>query len=234
MVPNIAFITDTHGFTANLKTALETYDRVYHLGDLGFSNSFERAEPYDNKLRLVAGNHDLYSQLYTNQQGPHNPKFYLGSYGSVENIPNSFFVRGARSMDQKLRRPYVNWWPEEELNWLEQFHCFENYRKISKPRNVKSLANVKLSPVDLFLSHAAPNFMAQEVLEQDDDIFRDTSTEHFLKDIWTYNPPKVWIFGHYHKHFDKTLHGTRFICLPPDEIFTWEDIFGESPDFELN
>jgi predicted phosphohydrolase len=154
---------------------------------------------------FIGGNHDNMEEYY---KCPNN----LGDYG-VYNFNNiSFFVmRGAMSIDCLMRlKDYQlsgnkTWWHNEELNIEEFERCISLYKTVKPdfivthdcPVDVKNI----LSNPEIMKRHGWP-------------VNHNSNTQMALQVMLDEHRPKLWVFGHHHKNFDRTINGTRFICLP--------------------
>lgn len=106
-----------------------------------------------------------------------------------------FFVcGGAASYDKVFRRPFVSWWPQEELSAADISHVRDTLARCQH--------------IDYILTHTAP----ASVVKQMFDISTDTAHEEFFQSLLQ-EEPKVagveWYFGHWHE--DKTYK--NFHCL---------------------
>lgn len=165
--------------------------------------------PLDGKDQLkhnfFKGNHNDYSV---------QSQYDLGDFGIIPQSSDIFFIRGAWSIDRKYRLEGVSWWPQEELNFEESQKAYEAYCS-AKPK--------------IMLTHEAPlsiihhldldvNF-ARMMGHNVDNPCIQTRTNSLLEKCLQYHRPELWIFGHFHRDFDKTIEGTRFICLTADRNY---------------
>jgi hypothetical protein len=174
--------------------------------------------------RILFGNHDNYD---LHRHCVHA----LGNYGvySIPDFPDIFFVRGAWSIDYKGRTQFPlyrgtrlvrqkDWWAEEELTQTELQHAIKAYAE-KKP--------------DIMISHEAPLSLVPSVTNPAvTHMFGYTQaviksrTNQALQAMLEVHVPKLWIFGHYHRAFDRELYPvgdqlmlegtgskTRFVCL---------------------
>lgn len=197
-------ISDVHQEDAKylkiVKNAEKQNQHTLQLGDMGFNYDFlKKVDP--KRHVFFKGNHDNYMETETLKSG-HN----LGDYGPRKLDGQEFFmVRGGHSIDVGLRRPFIDWFPNEQLSWGEGIHCIQSYEQV-KP--------------DLVITHEAP----QSVL---DDFFPDrsvlekygyhpqwcSSTAVLLQLCLDIHRPALWIFGHFHTKIDRTVGGTQFKCM---------------------
>jgi predicted phosphodiesterase len=216
---HIRFIGDVHqninsqgNWGRSYKKLISKVEYSVQVGDFGFSyHALEKIDP--TKHKIVAGNHDNYEAIATSKY-PH----FLGDFG-VHTIPltpddngnpkdfSFFYIRGAFSVDKHLRRPYLSWWPEEELTFIQQQEAFKAYVDV-KPQIV--------------VSHDCPYKLVKFVATNDLKL-NPSSTGRLLQACYDSHQPIVWIHGHHHKNWIKSLrlknnsgNPTFFICL--DEL----------------
>lgn len=192
------FLGDIHGHTLALKAAYDLggFDVLVQVGDFGFSSSLLTLNDYDpNKVKVVGGNHDEYPFLVTY---PH----YLGDYGTISGS-DIFFVRGAYSIDIMFRTPSVDWWADEELGYKAQEDAVAAY-ELAKP--------------EIMVSHDAPDIVTERWYHRK----IASSTGSMLSHMQYLHKPKVWIFGHHHKHEIMEIDGTTFVALGIDRFVDLE------------
>lgn len=114
-------------------------------------------------------------------------------------------IGGAWSIDYAQRREGRSWWPDEECS-SEEFDRFTETYLQAKPR--------------VMVTHDAPMQIPNwhKFVRGDLQI---TRTGLRLGQMWQKHKPDLWVFGHWHLSFDKTVEGTRFICLNINE---WVDL----------
>jgi hypothetical protein len=152
------------------------------VGDFGFD--YRPLETVDAaRHKILAGNHDNYVDM---GDYPH----FLGDYGNhviplAEKEFTFFYIRGAFSVDKQLRTPYIDWWPEEELTYIQMRQAFEAY-VAAKPK--------------IMVSHDCPDeiiqFVARNGLK-----FDPSATGKLLQACYEEYQPDVWIFGHHHRNW---------------------------------
>jgi len=185
-------IGDVHGKLQEFfKIVKDSQYPCLQIGDFGFSKQWDilysRDDINDSMVKIIMGNHDYLPYLHT--------KYSMGDYGKVGD--HSFFFRGAFSID-KLHRFYgIDWFPNEELSYLESCDLLDEYT-IQKPR--------------IIISHECPECVSKIIIEPNNQ-FMKTATSSLAQQMYTIHKPDLWIFGHHHKSFDETIGGTRFICL---------------------
>lgn len=203
----IRIISDTHGKNKEYYKLLKDCNYSIQLGDCGFDNSF-LAKIDANKHRLILGNHNNFDDI---ENWPHFIPHGAGpwNHGGLD----FFYVSGAFSIDWKLRKMKyftgewpVTWWEEEQLTVPELEIACTIYER-TKPDTVithdcpRSIANLIGDPAFLKDWGYDPNTF-------------NTRTSEALECMFEAHQPKLWIFGHYHKTFNKVVNGTRFICKP--------------------
>jgi predicted phosphodiesterase len=177
------------------------------IGDMCVDHT--KLKVYKGFHQFFCGNHDDYETKHTNN---------LGDYGHLDIDGRSlFFIRGAFSIDGEARRKLGHHWDSrEELTLNQQYRCYNEMRASSCLG-----ARFLFDKLDIVLTHEAPRKIADmignpEILRAfgfNPDTFT-TNTSSFLETIREEFKPKLWVFGHYHKKFDKVVEGTRFVCLP--------------------
>lgn len=192
------FIGDVHGKLEEYRKIILTCEASICVGDFGFKK--EWLWHYDNVWNrdigshyINPGNHDWYD--YTIKPA--------ASTGNWNYLPwwKIFTVRGADSIDKHLRREGVDWFPNEELSYMEGIEVLDHYLTI-KPRIV--------------VSHDCP----QKVMERFFGYNEKSTTRQLLQVMFEQHQPELWVFGHHHQHKDEVINGTRFVCL--DELETLE------------
>ena len=199
--PNLRLIGDVHGNIKKYKSLAEKADFSIQLGDLGFDYSSLGANFSPKIHKVLAGNHDNYEQrdgVFINQT-----EHFLGDYGVVQvpKIGDIFFVRGGRSIDASSRVLGVDYWPEEELSYIQSNNALELYKKI-KPNFV--------------ISHECPESVINYISNFESILVKPSFTAKLLQAMWEEHKPDVWFFGHYHKRLMKVIDNTEFNCL--DEL----------------
>ena len=180
-------------------------DFVIILGDFGFL--FNTIQTKEEKYWLawlnkapwttlfLDGNHEnfeLLNNLSTeNMFGSDVGKvsdsiFHLRRGGCYSIFNKTFFVMGgAISIDKHLRKPYVDWWPEEEPSFSEWNTCIKNATQIKE--------------VDYILTHEIPSCVYHE-LDYGELKIKNSVSEgvQVLKDTLKYE----WGYSGHH-HFDQ-------------------------------
>lgn len=179
--------------------------RSLQLGDFGFGEHYKRrARWFDRVSRyniedhvFFGGNHDQYPI----------PEWtcHLEHFGEVPFIPDSFFARGARSIDKESRTVGHDWWAEEELGWDQSRKALSEY--------------IETRPTYMF-SHDCPSLVAEKMFPEKENY--NTHTGNLLEEMFKEHKPKVWTFGHWHETKHMTIDGTEFTCLGELETFEME------------
>lgn len=209
----LRLLSDTHGKVGSYFQFLEQAEAdefdTFQLGDFGFSHQFNllqnkiESKNWKQTHRLIKGNHCAYNM---------KTDWHLGDFGVLNYSVPTFYVRGAFSIDKMYRTPGIDWFPEEELSFAEGELALEEYDTV-KPK--------------IMLTHECPYTISQMV--GDPRILLDfgfdpttfsTKTNRLLEMMFNRHQPELWVFGHYHTAFDKTVDGCRFVCLP--ELGTFE------------
>lgn len=195
----VYILGDSHGDYSVLDRTfrkLKIDDFIVHLGDLGLGETWNKlrriavTEPKFLQLGVVGGNHDDYEFILR-----HPPAYYLGDFGNIPQIPKSFFIRGARSIDIKLLFEGNDWWPEEELTQQQGIQALEYYEFV-KP--------------DYMFTHECPYQIIYDIHKGEPLI---SQTAELLTQAFEIHQPKYWFFGHHHVDYEKIYGGTKFQCI---------------------
>lgn len=188
---NTLVIGDPHGKLDEYENIVRFADfygyNTLSVGDNGFQKEWEWGLKHLNaeKHRWLHGNHDSMDYVDT--------PLSLGHFGVWNGI---FTIRGAYSIDRSARIQGRDWFPDEELNHTQMNQCFDLWEKM-KPQIV--------------VTHDCPSSVCDQLFNFDNG---HSVTRKFLEELFAVHQPKQWVFGHYHARRDKTINGTRFICLP--------------------
>lgn len=189
------FIGDIHGNKNAYLKAIGSAEKSVQVGDYGagFVN-FGFDDEFQSNHRFIRGNHD--SPEICRMKSGWIPD------GTVEG--DMMFVGGAKSIDRAHRIEGVSWWPDEELSYAEFQNIFDIYLE-NKPR--------------VMVTHECPEVIADVLVNANRMTkFNDPSiTRQAFSNMWENHKPEIWVFGHWHVSFDKTILGTRFVCLNINE-----------------
>jgi len=201
---SVRLIGDIHGSWRHYKQhILEGCESSVQVGDFGFGFN----GPADQHMldwqsknpqhRFIRGNHD---DIVACEQS----LSYIKD-GSVLLEHRAMCIGGAWSVDYAFRKEGQSWWPDEECSH-EQFDNFSRTYLQDRPR--------------VMITHEAPMQIPKWHKFIEGNI-QTTRTGLRLGQMWHQYKPELWVFGHWHLSFDKTVEGTRFICLNIDQ---WIDL----------
>lgn len=205
----VTFIGDCHGKYPYYFKICDKYEYTYQVGDMAFDyRPLMVIDP--SKHKFHPGNHDNYD---TWEKSPHSIDSYGNkNFGLVElNGVRFFFIRGGHSIDRKYRTQGRDYWSNEELNYTQMDECYNEYLKI-KP--------------DIVVSHEVPTPICHLIgnpgilIEFGYDGLWTSNTAKFLESLRYIHQPKLWIHGHFHKQYQMTYEGTKFVGLA--ELGTYE------------
>jgi hypothetical protein len=211
-------IGDVHGKVDQYLELIKEVPSSFQLGDFGFQGAWDKLNYCVDPVmhRVGQGNHDPHDIL---QNYPH----WVGRFGEVLQEQKFFWIGGALSIDMVYRvgewmsnnrKPTSKtWWATEQLGYEEMEECKRLYLE-TKPELVISHTAPE-EVIDLFNTNKGSNIMADFGWGAG---YHDM-TSQFLSHLWEQHQPKLWIFGHFHKSFDKEVMGTRFKCLAELEFF---------------
>jgi len=195
---NIRIIGDVHGLIWDYIEIIKGVDKSIQLGDMGFKNQYT----FMQKLMLekeiksvdhlfVPGNHDDYNHLPSNSLGDFGHK-KIGQHKVM-------WIRGALSIDKKLRTSDVDWWQAEELSYNRGQDAINLYNEILP---------------DIVLSHNCPFKILSNLYGTAHK--EVTITGQILDTCFEAHQPKMWLFGHHHQDKIFQIGRTTFKCL--DEL----------------
>lgn len=200
---SLTIIGDVHSKYLSYLALTEVHEHTLQLGDMGFDYKPLLNIDY-NKHKFHGGNHDNYDIYY---DSPNVIQSLNGSndYGVVEHGGvKFFFIRGGHSIDKKYRRLKVDYWSNEELNYVQMEDCYQEYLK-AKP--------------DIVISHEVPTPICHRIgnpgilIDFGYDSLWTSQTAKFLESLRYAYKPKMWIHGHFHKKYEMDYEGTKFIGL---------------------
>lgn len=170
---------------------------IIQVGDLGIGmGGCSYPTIFPQNFHFIRGNHD-------NPEKCREHDNYLGDYGFIPDW-NLYYVSGAWSIDNQSRTPYVDWWPEEELESSTLFWKVVPEFEEKKPRIV--------------VTHDAPSMVVKHLFGKDSG----TNTSIALQQAFEAHQPEYWLFGHHHQWRYEKINGTQFVCLPPLGTFHLE------------
>ena len=199
----LTLISDVHGQIKEYEKIANEFEYTLQIGDCSFHYDNIALDPFRHKIFL--GNHDNYdSAHYCPNVLPRG--FGLEKHGGIE----FFYVRGAFSPDVIFRKleeqksGLRTWWNEEELSFEEMFDCFVEYAQC-EPKYV--------------FTHTCPTFLLEEVGTPGalkGYLWENyvSKSSQLLQMMWKQFEPELWVFGHFHRYWEKEVNNTRFVCLP--------------------
>ena len=192
---NIRIIGDVHGLIWDYIEIIKVVDKSIQLGDMGFKNqyTFMQKLMHEKEIKsvdhlFVPGNHDDYNHLPSNSLGDFGHK-KIGQHKVV-------WIRGAMSIDKRLRIPNVDWWQAEELSYNRGQDAIDLYNEILP---------------DIVLSHDCPFKILSNLYGTAHK--EVTITGQILDTCFEIHQPKMWLFGHHHQDKTFQIGKTTFKCL---------------------
>lgn len=186
----VRFIGDIHSRFNDYLPLLGDHPSI-QVGDFGIGFRDNPTDYYDvTRHKFARGNHD-------DPAGCRLEPNWIPDGTTYEGV---FVVGGAQSTDQHLRTEGKDWWPDEQLSHEQLWAIADTYEQL-KPQVV--------------VSHDAPEPITHYMKGYWD--WNVTRTQQALTGLLSLHRPKVWLFGHYHKSYDETIDGCRFICLNINE-----------------
>lgn len=247
----LTFVGDVHG---NDEGQLDLYrdltsktSYTFQVGDVSFGEYGEMPDP--KRHVFIGGNHDNYTMTFLEKEEcypellkgikytEYHPTYMLHKFQETdgrhlkegiywynklpENCLNNFgthrfnekhkpifYMRGARSPDGDNKKRFMSeghWFPREQISLYEA---------------TKALKIYQLVRPDIIVTHDAPMCVGKQIIPNKDRTF----TNIILQNMFNYHKPKLWVFGHYHKSWEKNISGTDFVCL---------DILGRNGDTKI-
>lgn len=193
----MTILGDVHGkfeaLSAILTQAELTGETVLQLGDLGIGF---RGHPHPAKFPehfyFFDGNHD---DLSVCKQFPN----YVGEFGCWRDM---FLVRGAWSVDWRVRTAGINWWHTEEMTLAQWEECLTAYERV-KP--------------EVVVSHDCPLSFYSEVCPASTPF--PSRTAQGLQAMFELHQPSLWVFGHHHVSRRFRRGRTQAVALAELETF---------------
>lgn len=115
-------------------------------------------------------------------------------------INNVLYIGGGYSIDRKLRNMGTDLFEDEELSYQELNRIIDK-AIVSKPMVIVSH---ECPPVALS-SYNSPS-----------------RTANALQEIYKMAPPKLWVFGHWHRPYIEKIGETLFICVNINQAITFD------------
>ena len=106
------------------------------------------------------------------------------------------WIRGAMSIDKRLRIPNIDWWQAEELSYNRGQDAIDLYNEILP---------------DIVLSHDCPFKILSNLYGTAHK--EVTITGQILDTCFEAHQPKMWLFGHHHQDKTFQIGKTTFKCL---------------------
>lgn len=184
----ITFIGDVHAHFNEYVEICNKYSHTIQVGDFGAG--FKTLPTVNLNHKFIRGNHDS-PEICKNSENWIPDGSILNYFGK-----NILFIGGAKSIDDALRVEGISWWRDEECTY-SQLNSFIDKAIETQP--------------DIIVTHTCPISVSEEVF----NLYSvdKTTTSNALEALFENYKPKLWIFGHWHRSIDKTLDGTRFMCL---------------------
>ena len=192
-------IGDVHGKIYAYLEKIKDAEYSIQLGDFGFAKEWYSLVTHKvdfKRHKIIPGNHDDYRGL--------REQYTFGKeYGEVDfNGLKFFFVRGAWSIDWKMRLIGVSWWKEEQLEYSVLMDAINEYEKV-KP--------------DIMITHELPKIGIENIFNK--PFVSDgqgNRTAVALSQMFEIHRPKIWFYGHWHESRVDNLLSCEFVCL--DEL----------------
>jgi len=163
------------------------------IGDFGFKEEHEWfLENVDcAQHKVLFGNHDYMPMVHE--------KHSMGHFQFIPEL-GLMTIRGAASIDKDRRIAEGDeWFPDEELT---EEQCAEVIAMVEqyKPR--------------IIVSHDCPNEVALQMTGRS----IRSLTDQMLQVCFIMHQPDLWVYGHFHRHFEMQLNRTKFVCLGELEL----------------
>ena len=199
----VTFLGDVHGDLNALVSLLRKINGpVIQVGDLGIFTQEDA-----DAVKLISDHHPDFQALRGNHDNPwlFDLPNLLGTWGPINE--RVFYIAGASSIDRQWRTPGLDWWPEEQLGLDELDQAVRDYTQ-HEP--------------SIMVTHDAPEFLLSTLISFNTmsgsnafaGVTDNSATRAALNECYEVHQPDLWIFGHWHRHFQVTLSKTTFVCLP--------------------
>lgn len=188
-------IGDVHGKVDEYQRILKKKKakKSVQVGDFGLKREHDWfLENMDcSRHKVLFGNHDYYHYLLREHSVCEN-----SLYDGERDI---FYVRGAFSIDYRLRTPGLDWFSDEEIAYRDFQPTIDRYYA-TRPSTV--------------ITHDCPELAANTFFAFPSKFH--TRTGHLLDVLFESWKPDLWVFGHYHCSIKEKIGKTLFRCL--DEL----------------
>ncbi len=189
------------------------YKRGYYTDEFGWMQT--RLSEKNNAFVMFRGNHDnpeyFWSDEYAEFQfGGNYPNVFLIDDYTVLNTTagNILCVGGATSIDRTMRTKDISWWEDEKFQLPDEL----DYMEIAK-------CNVTVVATHTCPSCCGPMFKDAMGFEKFDRFLMSELQNERLDLLEMYENLKqdsdirLWVYGHYHDHYQDTNLGTLFVGL---------------------
>jgi len=220
MTNRVRFIGDVHGKFGRYGTLLraaqsENIDTI-QLGDMGVGfihpsgvreGEWANNPPY--RLMTQRGSHRF---IRGNHDNPHVCPMHSQwiADGTVEDRPLGpvMFIGGAVSIDRAFRVENFTWWPDEELSTRELDMMLGIYR------DTHPCVMVTHDAPERIAERMTHSLLLPSLRDPNGKLAFASRTRQAFDAMLDLHAPELWLFGHWHRAFDETINGTRFVCLP--------------------
>ena len=209
-------VGDLHGDWPKLNSLIteKKADIILQTGDFGWWPKMEVTKPVlygqqkkwllkgikrgNSSIYWCDGNHEEHPLLV--QDGEIHEMYegvYHGSRGSTLTLPDGrivLFAGGASSIDEKLRTPGHDWFPEETI------------------KNKDLDIMLKHDKIDIVISHTCPTSFIHRLKKGNFAKVNDPSCIALEYVLEKYKP-SLWYFGHWHLNVTGFDKGCQWMCL---------------------
>jgi Icc-related predicted phosphoesterase len=215
----ILIVGDIHGDWASLNALIEQHkpDIILQCGDFGFwpghiwRDPAKKLKPGSTHIHWIDGNHEDLRELHALVESGKRtlsvdmPNVIYQPRGSTLELPdgrNVLFAGGAFSVDNAVRLPGRDWFPDHELLTEDDLDNFPD------PSQVQ---------IDVVISHTAPREFNVKGLPYEQwpawwDRTPDPS-ERVLNEVLRRYQPKQWFLGHFHRFQQDEFDGCKWTAL---------------------
>ncbi len=191
------FIGDLHGKYDVYNTLIvdDTIDCTMQVGDFGFGfcDAIPDLKETDHFIR---GNHDDPALIKAHPNWVKDGKIAFATSNRMSCVMH---VGGAFSTNRpQMTLDGFPWWYDEQCSYNELSTSVVNYRR---------------HKVDVMVTHDIPEVIRAQLFGNSMIAAIDSITRQALGAMLDIYPPKIWVFGHFHKTIDTQIGRTRFICL---------------------